>query len=115
MTSNADCDARLYEHLPQNRIDARFIDHKEKSGRMMKRMWASEMQFPGFCVKQHTIIIDVLGRWSREVDLSLRPLFEDRGGEILRRMQKALIIEFDQSLQSFGISSRSTYIEILSG
>ena len=40
--------------------------------------------FPGYSVKQYHIIIDVLGSWSREVDLSLRELFGDeKGGEIL--------------------------------
>ena len=93
-----------HEHLPQNRVDARFIDHKEKvivlemscpwmdnwaqKGEEKSRKygpprWKLKQPYPGYLVKQHSIRIDVLGVWSREVDL-----FGDRGGEILRRMQK---------------------------
>ena len=97
------------EHLPQNRMDARFIDHKEKvivlemscpwmgnwapKGEEKSRKygplrWELKQQYPGYLVKQHNIRIDVLGAWSCEVDLSMRELFGDSGGEILRRMQK---------------------------
>ena len=89
-----------HEHLPQNRVDARFIDHKEKkviavemscpwvdiraqkdkkkTRKYGPRRWELKQQYPRDCVKQHNIIIDVLGGWSREVDLSMRELFVDR-------------------------------------
>ena len=44
-----------------------------------------------YTVKQFNIIIDVLGGWSREVDLAMRELFGTRGGDVLLRMQKAVI------------------------
>ena len=99
-----------------NRVDARFVDHKNK------KVWAVEMscawmehrekkskekmvkygplrfelkkQYPGYDVEQCNIIIDMLGGgggWSRDVDLTMRKLFGSRGYDILRRMQKATI------------------------
>ena len=103
------------EHIiiKANRVDARFVDHKNK------KVWAAEMscpwmehrekkseekmikyrplrfelkkQYPGYDVQQSNIIIDVLGGWSRDVDLTTRKLFGSRGYDVLRRMQKATI------------------------
>ena len=61
---------------------------EEKSRKYGPLRWKLKQPYPGYLVKQHSIRIDVLGVWSREVDLSMRELFRDRGGEILRRMQK---------------------------
>ena len=35
--------------------------------------------------------IDLLGGWSREVDLAMRELLGTCGGDVLLRMQKAII------------------------
>ena len=94
-------------------MDARFVDHKNK------KVWAVEMscpwmehrekkseektvkykpllfelkkRYPGYDVKQCNIILDVLGGWSRDVDLTMRKLFGSMGYDVLRRMQKATI------------------------
>ena len=52
---------------------------------------AKEVRYPGYDVEQCNIIIDVLGGWSRDVDLTMRKLFGSRGYDVLRRMQKATI------------------------
>lgn len=46
---------------------------------------------PGYDIRQYNIIIDVLGGWSTEVDEAMRKLFGTQGGEILLRMQRAVI------------------------
>ena len=93
-----------HEHLPQSRGDARFINHQEKKiivaemgcpgidSRAQKdeektrkygpMRWELKQQYPRYCLKQPKIIIDVLGGWSGEVDLSMRELLGYRG-EIL--------------------------------
>ena len=53
--------------------------------------WELKQQFPGYDIRQYNIIIDVLGGWSTEVDEAMRELFGARGGEILLRMQRAVI------------------------
>ena len=100
-------------NIPANRVDVRFVDHKNK------KVWALEMScswlehrkkkskektvkygplrfeleklYPGYDVEQCNIIIDVLGGWSRDVDLTMRKLFGSMGYDVLRGMQKATI------------------------
>ena len=101
------------EQVKQNRVDARFIDHEKKKvlavemscpwteNREKKQeektikygplRWELKQQFPGYDIRQYNIIIDVLGGWSTEVDDAMRELFGARGGEILLRMQRAVI------------------------
>ena len=101
------------EQVRQNRVDAIFIDHKkkrvvavemscpwtenrekkqeEKATKYAPLCWELKQQFPGYDIRQYNIIIDVLGEWSTEVDEAMRGLFGARGGEILLRMQSAVI------------------------
>ena len=68
-----------HEHLPQNGVDVKFIEHKEKviavemSGPWVKKneqktrkygflRWELKQQNQGYCVKQYNITIDVQGR-----------------------------------------------------
>ena len=98
-------------HVQQNRVDARFIDHKGKVVRAVEMSrpwidnrsrkeedktlkygplrWELKQQFPGYKIKQHNIIIDVLGGWSR--DATMTELVGSRGQGILHRMQRAVI------------------------
>ena len=70
----------------EQRKEARREDHQ---------VWppplGTQQQFPGYDIRQYNIIIDVLGGWSTEVDEAMRELFGARGGEILLRMQRAVI------------------------
>ena len=101
------------EQVKQNRVDARYIDHKKKKvlavenelpmdGEQRKearredhQVWppplGTQTAVPGYDIWQYNIIIDVLGGWSTEIDDAMRELFGVRGGEILRRMQRAVI------------------------
>ena len=58
-------------------------------------------QYPGYGVEQCNIIIDVLGGWLRDVDLTMRKLFGSRGYDVLRRMQKATISSSLNILRTF--------------
>ena len=101
------------EQVRQNRVDARFKGHEkkrvlavemscpwtknrekkqeEKTTKYGPLPWELKQQFPGYDIRQYNIIIDVLGGWSREVDEAMKELFGARGGEILLRMQRAVI------------------------
>ena len=94
-------------------MDARFKDHekkkvlavemscpwtenrekkqKEKTIKYGPLRWELKQQFPGYDIRQYNIITDALGGWSTEVDETMRELFGARGGEILLRMQRAVI------------------------
>ena len=94
-------------------MDARFVDHEKKrvlavemsctwtdnSGKIEEEKttkygpfrWELKQKFPEYDILQYNIIIGVLGGWSSEVDEVMRELFGPREGEILLRMQKAVI------------------------
>ena len=95
-----------------NRVDARLVDRKNKVCAvemscpwMERREKKSEektvkygplrfelkKQYPGYDVEQCNIIIEVLGGWSTDVDLTMWKLFCSMGYDVLRRMQKATI------------------------
>ena len=63
-------------------------------------------QYPGYTIKQRNIIIDVLGGWSRDEDVSMRELFGGLGEGILRRMQKAVLSNTLNISRTFKIITR---------
>ena len=64
---------------------------EEKTVKYGPQRFELKKQLPGYDVEQRNIIIDVLGGWSRDVDLTMRKLFGSRNNDVLRRMQKATI------------------------
>ena len=70
----------------EQRKEARREDHQ-----VWPLRWKLKQQFPGYDIRKYNIIIDVLNGWSIEVDETMRELFGARGGEILLRMQRAVI------------------------
>ena len=58
-------------------------------------------QYPSYDVEQCHIIIDVLGRWSRHLELIMRKLFGSRGYHVLRKMQKATISTSPNTVRTF--------------
>ena len=96
-----------------NRVYARIVDHEHKrvvtlemscpwiNNRQRKDdektlkygplRWELRQHFPGYEVKQYNIIMDVLGEWSRELDVLLRELVGDRCTDVLRKMQRAVL------------------------
>ena len=102
-----------HEEVRCNRVDARIVNHKTKrivtlemscpwvSNREKKNeektvKYASlrselKQQFPGYEAKRHNIIIDALGRWSREMDTTMYEIVGNRSKGVLKRMQKAVL------------------------
>ena len=95
------------------RVDARIVNHKtkrivtlemsrpwvsnrekkneEKTVKYAPLRWELKQQFPGCEVKQHNIIIDALGGWSREIDTTMYEIVGNRSKEVLKRMKKAVL------------------------
>ena len=73
-----------------------WIEHQEKKFEEKTVKYGPlrfqlKKKYPGYDVEHCNIIIDVLGGWSRDVDLAMRKLFGSRGYDVLRKMQKATI------------------------
>ena len=70
-------------------------EKREEESREDHQVWppslGTQTAVPGYNIRQYNIIIDVLGGWSTEVDEAMREMFGARGGEILLRMQRAVI------------------------
>ena len=67
-------------------MDNRAINDAEKSAKYGPLRWELKQQYPGYEVKQFNIIIDVLGRWSVDVEETMKDLVGQRSRSVLRRM-----------------------------
>ena len=96
-----------------NRIDAQVIDKVKKEviliemscpwmeNRQMKAeekmlmygplRWELKLQYPGYKVSQHNIIMDVLGGYSKDVRKSIKCLIGDRCDLVMKQMQEAML------------------------
>ena len=96
-----------------NRVDARIVNHKckrvvtlemsypwvnnrkrkeeEKTFKYGPLRWELRQQFPGYEGKQYNIIMDALGWWSRELDVTMPELLGGRSTDVLRKMQRPVL------------------------
>ena len=93
-------DARIVDHERKRvatlEMSCPWINNKErkddeKTLKYGPLRWELRQQFPGYEVKQYNIILDVLGGWSRELDVLLRELVGGRCTDVLRKMQRAVL------------------------
>ena len=72
-------------------VENREKKSTEKTSKYGPLRWELQMRYPGYCVKQYNIIIDVLGGYSRDVSQALRDLVGEASSKVVRRMQKSVI------------------------
>ena len=60
-------------------MDNRLKKTEEKTAKYGPLRWEMAQQYPGYTFKQHNIVIDVLGAWSRDVDVSMIELLGGLG------------------------------------
>ena len=94
-------------------MDAQFVDHKgkkvwavemsclwvenrgkkdeEKTAKYGPLRWELRKQYPRYNINQCNIVINVLGRWSKELELTMKKLVGVRAKEVLQRIQKDTI------------------------
>ena len=88
---------------------APHVFHVKKGGGEDPQIWPSEMGTetakPGYNIKQHNIITDVLGGWCHDVDATMTKLFGARGRGILHQMQRAVISGMLNIARTFKIVS----------
>ena len=48
-------------------------------------------KYPGYEINQCNIILDVLGGWSKDLDVSLQKLVGSKAKGVLKKMQKACL------------------------
>ena len=101
-----------HQEVRASRVDARFVNHvskkvktiemscpwisnreksEEKTMKYGPLRWELKEQFKGYDVHQCNIIMDVLGGWSKETEISVQSLVGRKTTQVLERMQKAVL------------------------
>ena len=53
--------------------------------------WGLKQRYPGNEMNQCNIILDVLGRWAKDLDATLQKLVGSKAKGVLKKMQKACL------------------------
>ena len=72
-------------------MENRQMKTEEKMLKYGPLRWELKLQYPGYKVSQHNIIMDVLGGYSKDVRKSIKCLIGDRCDLVLKQMQKAML------------------------
>ena len=102
-----------HQEVRANRVDTKVMNHESKKVMTIEMScpWISNRekkseektmkygplrlepkeQYKGYEVHQYNIIMDVLGGWSKETEISVRSLVGRKTTQVLERMQKAVL------------------------
>ena len=69
-------------------MDNRAIKDAEKTAKYGPLRWELKQQYPGYEVKQFSIIIDVLGGWSADLEETMKNLVGQRSRSVLNGCKK---------------------------
>ena len=72
-------------------ISNREKKSEEKPMKYGPLRWELKEQYKGYEVHQYNIIMDVLGGWSKETEISVRSLVGRKTTQVLEKMQKAVL------------------------
>ena len=53
--------------------------------------WELKQRYPGYEINQYNIILDLLGGWSQDLDVTLQKLVGSKAKGVLKKMQKACL------------------------
>ena len=53
--------------------------------------WELKQRYPGYEINQYNIILDVLGGWSKDLDVTVQNLVGSKVKGVLKKMQKACL------------------------
>ena len=100
-----------HQEVRANRVDARVVNHESKKVTTIEMScpWISNQEKKSeektmkygplrwelkeqYKVHQYNIIMDVLGGWSKETEISVRSLVGRKTTQVLERMQKAVLL-----------------------
>ena len=63
----------------------------EKTMKYAPLRWELKQKYPGYEISQYNIIVDVLGGWSRNVEVAVKELVGRRHRDTLKKMQGACL------------------------
>ena len=63
----------------------------EKTMKYVLLRWELKQRYPGYEINQCNVILDVLGGWSKDLDVTLQKLVGSKDKGVLKKMQKACL------------------------
>ena len=63
----------------------------EKTMRYAPLRWELKQRYPGYEINQCNIILDVLGGWSKDLDVTIQKLVGSQAKGVLKKIQKACL------------------------
>ena len=84
-------------------ISNREKKSEEKTMKYGPLRWELKEQYKGYEVHQYNIIMDVLGGWSKETEISVRSLVGRKATQVLEKMQKAVLLATLNIVRTFKV------------
>ena len=66
-------------------------NHEKKTMKYAPLRWELKQRCSGYEINQYSIISDVLGVWSKDLDVTLQKLIGSKVKGVLKKMQKACL------------------------
>ena len=89
-------DARIINHESKRAITQemsyQWVTNPEKTTKYGPRRWELKQKYQGYKVKQYSIIMVILGGWSRDLEDELNELVGSKSKGYLHNMPKAVIL-----------------------
>ena len=63
----------------------------EKTMKYAPLRWELKQRYPGYEINQYNIILDVLGGWNKDLDVTMQKLVGSKAKDVLKKMQKACL------------------------
>ena len=72
-------------------LDNRAKKDSMKPEKYQPLRWDLTKQYPGYKIVQLNVIMDVLGGWSKELDVEMSKIFGARSSDIVKRIKKGAL------------------------
>ena len=72
-------------------LDNRVKKDSENTEKYQPLRWDLTKQYPGYKIVQLNVNMDVLGGWSKELDVKMSKIFGARSSDIVKRIKKGVL------------------------
>ena len=75
-------------------------EEQGEDGKVCSTAVRVEQTVPGYAIEQCNFVNDVLGGWSKELEMPIKKLVTAKGKEVLRRMQKSSSLNITRTFKA---------------
>ena len=80
--------------------------YSAKTAREVPLRWELTKLYPDYNIVQLNVIMDVLGEWSKKLNVEKSKIFGARSSDVLKRMQKAVLSSSLNIVRSFKVTTK---------